>query len=326
MRATHNQNRIGTRPSLVRCAVVVVGLACGLGLARPLAASADSATTRDLVAVLEQYGHRAAALRDGALQTGSVSYIDVVDAAYGPGTISPEVLAAKEQWRRSHGAAFEYVTDYSALLDEAAVTTLTALPDPNLQSTLVAQYESLSHTIGLAPVAADFAIFHEAGHALQRAALRARGTAQSRRSELPEFLLLHEARHRAVDPTTLRRLEYLCSQVELEVRLQDLNRFHAFLTGSPIMNASEALHALAALGVPLMYEETRDAFALAGHDLSPEEFARCTQVQRPEAGRVAVAFEDARELRLVRTLTRRVDPSCWTGLLAKLIFEAPGHL
>lgn len=300
----------------------IVGCAA---LAQPLAA-ANSREPRDLASALEGYARRAATLRQAALAAGSVSYLDVLEAAYGAGTISPEVLAAKDAWRRAHAATFDCVTDYSALLDEATVTALHAHPDPNLQSTLVAQYESLSHTIGIAPIAADFAIFHEAGHALQRAALRARGSAQSRRSELPDFLVMHEARHREIDPTTLHRLEYLCSQVELEVRLQDLNRFHAFLTGAPIMDAADAVRALAALGMPLTYEETRDAFALARSELTPEAFARATEVDRPQAGRIAVAFEDARELRLVRTLSRRIDPACWTGLLAKLLFEAPGHL
>jgi hypothetical protein len=37
-------------------------------------------------------------------------------------------------------------------------------------------------------------------------------------------------------------------------------------------------------------------------------------------------FEDARELLLIRTLAMRVDKVCWERMLAKIIFEAPGHL
>jgi hypothetical protein len=39
-----------------------------------------------------------------------------------------------------------------------------------------------------------------------------------------------------------------------------------------------------------------------------------------------VAFEDARELCLLRRLVLQIDPACWPPLLAKILFEAPGHL
>ena len=285
--------------------------------------------TRDITATtdaLTAYAERAGQLRRQAIATGAVSYLDVLNAAYGPGAISREVFQAKAEWRGNRAAGLVFATDYSGLLDRATVGLLTPVADPALRSTLVAQYESLAHRIGIAPLASDFAIFHEAGHALQRATLRTRGSADSRRSPFQDAL--HGREHSTLDTTALRRLEYLCSQVELEVRLQDLNRFHALITGGrPILEPRESVGAMMALGIPLAYEEVRDAFLVAGEALSVDEFAAIAARPAPlDAGRLAIAFEDARELRIIRRLAMRLDAACWTPLLAKILFEAPGHL
>jgi hypothetical protein len=78
--------------------------------------------------------------------------------------------------------------------------------------------------------------------------------------------------------------------------------------------------------VPLQYEETRDAFAFAGETLSRESFAAAIETVPVAPDLAAVAFEDARELGLLRRFALRVAPACWPRLLAKIIFEAPGHL
>lgn len=285
--------------------------------------SAEFASAPD---ALQAYATRAAALRRQALADGSLSYIDVIDAAYGAGAITEDIFTAKARWR-AHLSGLVFVSDYARVLEHARVGSLVPVADARLQSTLVAQYESISDRITLAPIASDFAVFHECGHALQRATLRVRGTADSRRPDLPDVLLARESRHPTLQPTEMSRLEYLCSQVELEVRLQDLNRFQALLTGRPIMTPLDAVHAITALGIPLSYEETRDAMAVAGESLGAEQFAAAVHADRRlDAGRVAIAFEDARELRIVRRLALRLDPACWAPLLAKILFEAPGHL
>lgn len=279
------------------------------------------------VTPLQVYAVRAAALRQRALDAGTVTYQEVVDAAYAPGVISRDLLASKANWRTSMSDRFAFITDYATLHEGAAVQPLEAIADANLQSTLVALYESTSHQISIAPVATDFAIFHEAGHALQRATLRARGLAAGLRADTNPITHAPLPSASARDATAMYRLRYLCSQDEFEVRLQDLNRFHAVLLGGrPILNATESVRALRALGIPLTYEETRDAFAVGGLTLLPETFAQETATAVVAPATIAVAFEDARELSLIRRLSLRIDPDSWPRVLAKMIFEAPGHL
>lgn len=280
----------------------------------------------DVATAIQSYTGRAAELRTTALARGSVAYLDVIEAAYGPGVITIEVLEAKARWRAGIPQAFTFVADYSAAVDGASVGQLAARADKHLDSTLVALYESITNQISISSAASDFALFHEAGHALQRVTLRAGGTAASRRPQSPEVLLA-SAGPRSADPTTMRRLEYLCTQIEFEVRLQDLNRFHALIgQGLPIMSTRESIRALAALGLPMAYEECRDALALGGQTLTTEEFAALMVAPAPETSGIGIAFEDARELKVLRRLTQRVAPDCWVALLAKIIFEAPGHL
>jgi len=286
-----------------------------------------ASSSADHTSAIRAYAARAAALRTQALQTGVITYHDVIRAAYAPGAIDTAVLRAKAQWRATVGHGFTFITDYATFDEETAVEPLTAVADAALQSTLVAQYESVSHLIGLSPVATDFAIFHESGHALQRATLRAGGAAASERIDAPAFPRSLDPHTNAADAMAVHRLRYLCSPVEWEVRLQDLNRFHALLVaGRPILEPLDTLRALSALGLPLTYEETRDAFTRGGLTLSREVFEQNLATFSIEPATIAVAFEDARELCLVRSLTSRTDPTRWPDLLAKTIFEAPGHL
>jgi hypothetical protein len=275
---------------------------------------------------LNDYAAGAAALRQRAVSQGLIDYQDVIATAYAPGVIDEKTLLAKAHWRAAHSEKFPFISDYARLTAHAAVRTLVAVPDPKLHSTLVAQYESTSNVIGVSVAATDFAIFHEAGHALQRAALRAYGAAAGRRDHGSEGMVDPELVAGTSDITNAYRLRYLCSQDEFEVRLQDLNRFHALLVaGRPIMDAADSVRALAALGLPLDYDDAQAAFAAGGQELSRTQFDNYIAVPPATGVGIAAAFEDARELFLLRRFALRVDHQCWQRMLAKIIFEAPGH-
>ncbi len=280
---------------------------------------------------LDAYARRAATLRRQAVAAGHLDYLDVEQAAYPAGVITDDVLAAKARWRAMVAArsGFTFLADYSLSNEITHVRPLVAVGDPALQSTLVAQYEATQHVIGIAPGASDFSVFHEAGHSLQRAALSARGTWQGRRaaSHAPADRL-EEALHAGrADDVSVQRLRYLASQDEFEVRLQDLNRFFATcVAGRPILSPSDSVRALAALGVPLETKEVSAVFAAAGQAVSGDEIDRLVAVAPITATESAQAFEDAHELCLLRRLILRVDPTYWPHVLAKIIFEAPGHL
>jgi hypothetical protein len=277
--------------------------------------------------VLHDYAQRAAELRYIAVAEGFVNYAQVIASAYAPGAVNDETLAAKAQWRAAAPAGFEFFSDYGLVTVSAAVQDLTPVSDAGLRSTLVAQYEATSHVIGLSAGAPDFTIFHESGHALQRAALSARGLPAGRRTREPESLLDRVLRAVAADTTSARRLKYLCSQDEFEVRLQDLNRFHALLlAGRPIMTPADSIRALSALGMPLEYEEVREAFLIVDQDLPRKWFDEHVAALPAPAPAIDATFEDARELLRIRSLALRVDHSFWQRMLAKMIFEAPGHL
>lgn len=311
--------------ALVLAFAAVGGLRAGDGAGARETAVAPGASR---ASTLQAYAARAASLRRKALQTGRLTYREVVEAAYAPGAIDESVLAAKARWRAAAAApTFEFVTDYADTADSAAVQPLIAMPDARLHSTLVAQYEATANVVGLSPAAADYAVFHEAGHSLQRALLlQGRGGAAARRPHETGSLLERPLRAGIADATSVQRLNYLCAQDEFEVRLQDLNRFHALLVdGRPILDAHDSLRALVALGMPLDYEDARQAFAAAGRELPREQFARDTAIAPVPGTEIAVAFEDARELLMARQLALRVDEAFWHRMLAKIVFEAPGH-
>lgn len=306
-------------------------IAAPVPLALVPAPSAPLFASDGLSETLAAYAHRAGQLRHLALAQGQVTYAEVVASAYPAGVITDELLAIKAAWRESLGSRgpFTLLADYHLANTAATVTMLNATADPVLRSTLVAQYESIQHRIGLASAASDFCIYHEAGHALQRAALRARGCgeapwAASHATHDRFDALLQSGR---ADATSVARLRYLASQDEFEVRLQDLNRFFALcVEGRPILSARDSLRALAALGVPVSFDDAHAAFSTGGESLSESDHqAIMGSIPAVPASSVDL-FEDAQELRLLRRLALRTDPDGWHWILAKIIFEAPGHM
>jgi hypothetical protein len=314
------------RPGLAAAGAVPLPLATVVALE-----SSVTPTPGEFPVALAEYAAGAKQLRRLALEQGRVDYAQVIAAAYPSGAITEELLAAKATWRAALPArgAFLLLADYRTMRAAATVEVLTAAPDPRLKSTLVAQYEAVRHWIGLAPVASDFCVFHEAGHALQREALRHRacdhGTRSASHSAVDRFDAILQAGR--TDATSVARLRYLTSQDEFEVRLQDLNRFHArCVAGRPILSPLDSLRALAALGVAVSFTDASAAFAAGQETLSYADFAAIVSTTPPVPAASVQYFEDARELRLLRRLVMRMDPTWWPPLLAKILFEAPGHL
>ena len=271
-------------------------------------------------------------IRSLALQRGTITYSEVLCAAYGDERDLDEILAAKAQWRQAQDSdVFTFLTDYDTLSSEASVSEVEPTRNRQLGSTLIGRYEPRSHAIKIAHTAGDFAIIHEAGHALQHAALRDRSIRRSSSVSFTRFernLSSYQDRE-GVDRFAARRLRYLASQDELEVRLQDLNRFHAIVMGrGPIMTPHDTLRALAAIGMKLDPQNAATALDGSHWSASADELAalmdEAAALSLP-AGH-APHFDDSYELVMMRGLTRKVDEQLWPNLLRKILFEAPGHL
>ena len=277
------------------------------------------------------YAARIASLRDAALSTGAIDYRSVLEAAYGGAFDIDSVLAYKRQWREERLPANHTLTDYSTVAESAKVMATRPIRNRQLGSTMVGRYESRDHAIKIASVADDFAIVHEAGHALQRRALTDRSI---HRSESIRFTELERQLHTVAAEAGLsevatRRLRYLAAQDEFEVRLQDLNRFYALVIAPhPILTPYDALEALAGLGLAVEVDDVHAAFEGTDWELTREE-TRTLLASDRFASRIAsydAYFDDAYEFSMLQNLASRVDAKLWPRLLRKIVFEAPGHL
>src|SRR5262249_38055382 len=128
--------------------------------------------------------------------------------------------------------------------------------DPTTNATLLGSIDTRDKLIIVAKTAAATVFFHEVGHGLQ--------------SDAPSLLDFgwrsYEAlRAGQIDEISERTYRYLSSQHEFETMLQDLNRLFATMVAkAPIMSPHDSVRALDAIGMPLDYEEVRDAFAAEG--------------------------------------------------------------
>lgn len=272
----------------------------------------------------EAYRDGAVALREAAVSRGWVSYDEVVALSYGPGGLDPEILQAKADWRSERGGDRRFITTYEGLNKRVKVFAIEPIRNVALNSHFVGLYFPRGNVIKLASTADPFVILHESGHALQRAALKQRRIDASGNAAWSS--LAWSADLKALDERALGRLRYLTSQDEFEVRLQDLNRFYAVaVAGKPILDERDAAQALLALRLPLEFEELREAMSELGPTLERAEFD--AMVARSEAARTATApaFDDARELAMLRQLAIELDASIWPALLQKILVEAPGH-
>lgn len=300
---------------------------CCLLAASPLSlANASEAYRSERLA---SYTDQVAALRSEAIRSGSVCYSDVLLAVY-PGFDLQSTLATKSEWRLARGEASTFLTDYEGLAASASVAEVKPVRNPQLGSTMIGRYEPRVHAIKIADTASDFAIVHEAGHALQRQALSDRSIhrAKSVRFTELEIDLRSYAKRPGIDPIDAKRLRYLASQDEFEVRLQDLNRFYAITgAGRPIMDSADTIEALTRLGLTLDPEIVRWAMKGIGEiDEERIEAILGGADSEPLAADISKYFDDAYELRMLQKLSQKIDGDLWRNLLRKILLEAPGHI
>lgn len=293
------------------------------------AADAATAALRD-AADASAYLQRAGQVRDAAVRDGRVTYRQVLAAAYAPGVVTPELLRQKADYRARFAGEFIFFADYSAVTEAAVVAEIDAIPNPAMGSSLIGRYDSHTNRIDLARTAGALAVYHEAGHLVQRKSLPVQHAhrADDHSLLLRESPVFAQALTAAkMDERSQERLHYLSSQDEFEVRLQDLNRFFAArVAGHPISSPADSVRALAALGMPLDRAEIQTAFSNTGQALAAEDFDRLVAVARVPIEIVREEFDDAHELLILRNLAVRADRSLWQVVLRKIVFEAPGHL
>lgn len=274
----------------------------------------------------DEYLARAESILSMAVSEGSVSYSDVVSASYGQNGLAPSIIEAKQRWREASASlGFTYQCDYGNLRDAASVEKVEVGVRKQGTSYLVADYEASRHLIRLSRRATGSTLYHEAGHSLQRDAICRDATKKYSKYSY-DFKTRHSPRG-TVSKRLLEQYRYLSMQDELEVRLQDLNRAHAFaFDEGPIMDERDTLRTLAAMGFHLDFNEVAAAFEWAGRQLEKSDFvalAKSEKELRPDLER---RFRDARELVDLRRLAIRIDAESWPRLFAKILFEAPGHL
>ncbi|MDQ8186218.1 hypothetical protein [Pelagicoccus sp. SDUM812002] len=280
---------------------------------------------------LLSYTEKCHALRDEAAQTGHVCYQQVLGAAYGTSAPLADFLNSTMDWQTKNRAEYSFFADYRNTDLPSALCEVPAERNQKLGSTLIGRYDPRKDAISIASIANGHAVAHESGHALQRKALLQRRDwhAQSARFDPLHALLQTHAAGFTRNSRSARRLRYLSSQDELEVRLQDLNRLHATAFGTgPIFTPLEALRALAFLDLPLSETAVQAALQGSPWELSTSQaaafLADLSQPHNP--GAWADAFEDAYELKRLYRLIKQLDPSLWEPTLKKILFEAPGHL
>ncbi|MDQ8185831.1 hypothetical protein [Pelagicoccus sp. SDUM812002] len=240
--------------------------------------------------------------------------------------MSEELWAAKQAWREEmSGLGFVFRSDYGTWENRVSLESVEMAPGSRGHGELLAEYEALSNRIRLSPAALGTTLLHEAGHSLQRKAIC--GDARGSR---PREWIVSKIPSEGLGGTSTRLIEqyrYLSSQDEFEVRLQDLNRAFASLLGrGPILDELDTLRALAVIGVPLEREEVRKAFDSVGRDFRERTFDVFTSTSVSQVTEELEAFPDARDLVVLRRLALKIEASAWPRLLAKILFEAPGHL
>lgn len=281
---------------------------------------------------LQAYAANVQELRSVAIARGAITYSEVLEAIYPDTAELSSFLAAKQEWRSEYGGRFVFLSDYSTIGEYASISETTPTRNSSLGSTMIGRYEPRAHAIKIAHTASDFAIVHEAGHALQHKALADRSIRRSKSVTFTEVErnLRSASLNSSVNRMTARRLRYLASQDEFEVRLQDLNRFHALALGhGPIMNPLDAVRALTQLGLKLDGPSVAQALDGTPWSLTSEEASRfiANETAGPDYANFSRQFDDAYEFKMLQELSERTDEAeLWPHLLRKILFEAPGHL
>lgn len=289
----------------------------------------ESASVR--LQAIEDYREKTRRLSEEASRVGSLSYSEVLNCTYPDGALSEDLLALKSDWRAQWSDRYLFVSDYESASVPVAVRHFESERNAQLGSTLVGRYEARGHIVRVSDLATDHTVLHELGHSLQRKALLETPLAKtafiSASYQSREDTGVSRPKGRGRNARTFRRLEYLSSQDELEVRLQDLNRFYAVcVAGQPIADPLEALAALVELGMPVSRDEIMEIFKGTQWEASSASVSLQVGASSPESEAYQSVFEDAAELLLLRRLMIEWDASLWTRCLEKILFEAPGHI
>jgi len=274
-----------------------------------------------------RYQLRAQALLAAAIAEEGIAYRDVVDVAYGTGTIDAGLLARKAGWRRRQANEFTFLTDYSLIRMVTPVRKVNAVRDDATGETMhgiYAQPENVILVSGSNPTV----LFHETGHVLQRGIVSpapgmTNPEAPNTLDGSPEIYGAFEAGRIGDDEE--RRLTYLASQKEFEMLLQDLNRMHAvFLGGEPIMTPKDAVRALHLIGLTQDREQVSAVVAGTEWSRVSDEVDQLPYLAlAPDAPKI---FPDAARVVELHTLAQQANPALWQRIYRKILFEAPGHL
>jgi hypothetical protein len=279
---------------------------------------------------LNQFSNRSRSLHEIIRQQESLSYLEAISYAYAEGSIDSTVLRKKEIWRqgaKEKGATF--ASDYTNLSFAAKVVSMPRQMDTSSSSFVTAEYEARQNEIRLSTQATDEALYHEAGHVLQRASICGSSTSMRQFSNSSyEISSSLEAlqKNKKSENTRVERLTYLLNQEEFEVRLQDLNRFYSCMEGSLIMDSYQALQALMILGVEFESGSEKAALEKLGIYLNESDFLSLRKHLPPVPNKAFSVFADARELVVIQQLSLQLYPELWPQILHKILLEAPGHL
>ncbi|MGH8016746.1 MAG: hypothetical protein ACREIA_00380 [Opitutaceae bacterium] len=299
------------------CLVIATTLVSG----RPVA-SHDAASTRETIpARLDAYAKRLAELKRAAVESGRVSYAQVVAASYPAGVLTPDAIMRKR--RLYHEEEPVLFTDYSRIHVSVPFTEKAYIAGRAPGSRLWGQYNFGSDRMYVDQAAHASVIIHEAGHVLQRKELiNRRRNGESVLDDTDAERVEEAAKQGVISASRSARIRYLVRQDEMDVRLQDLNRFFAnVVSDRPILSHQDALDALYALGAAPTVAEVRTACELAGiRDAEPHGIPRMIV-----DARIDTLFDDAAELRELCYWSKRAGGELWPDILARILKQAPHH-
>lgn len=185
---------------------------------------------------LQVYEQKIDDVFDRARLTKTISYREIILASYDTSRIDIlNVLLRKKHYRETVASDHVFFCNYAAI--NKAIPVIYSLEDPligyagglGFSSALGAEFLFKRQIIRIDLGGSNIKIAHAAGASLSA----------------------------ALSPQSLEKVKALGLQkkassfvnaVNFEVRMQDMNRFYAFITGRPIMNSLDALQAIVLLG------------------------------------------------------------------------------
>ena len=263
-------------------------------------------------------------LAKGSVEVGHVCYEQIARAVYG-GQLE-EIIEKKRVWRHAHPEQ-PWLSDYDLLLKIAVnVEATSGRHDCHAPKGILARYSLETNTARIPRGSSGAILAHEVAHGLTRRSVR---TAEQQ-SQVDMRLNLV-----AVAPPDsafaresgfhLEWLTYVSSQVEFEVRLQALNRYHFEVTGRVIDSPAEALRAVASLGASLDPRVVARVLAGVGDPEAGLSAHALFATSHRIWSEVPECFRNADDLRKALQMAAAWDPEIRSTLLEKIAWEAPGH-